>query len=341
MGRILDIFQRLRGTPATDLTLIKDLTDPFADTPKRIAGLAFEPDQHYVEVFVESLRLKRSRAFTTTFHGVVYAFFKLTRNGTKSLEIASMTKPGGLAELDPEHLDRVITVQKKILGATPWRGGTMGVELGLISAKQGDLMTPFLNYIVKFSDVASSNFLGQAKPFLPLITDGLQILSTQTNDTEIEIAVDTDIPLAKSLLCAQIAVPKNKIDLSEISIDPADMKLLHKGQPLQEAYCVFSIRRVDSKADYGEIPEIAKALAELNGTLVHGLHTAKETLQHFKRIVFLSPDLIEKDKVKIVDFVAQQVQRLSSLSLSSTDRDSSVHPISLDGLFNNESKSVS
>ena len=44
-------------------------------------------------------------------------------------ELAAGSKPAKLAELDAANLDRVITVSSRMMGAVPWRGGTLGLEL--------------------------------------------------------------------------------------------------------------------------------------------------------------------------------------------------------------------
>ena len=52
----------VRGEKAVNWTYVENLTDPGLD----ISGYAMPPGDCYIEVFVESLRLKWSRQFTSS-----------------------------------------------------------------------------------------------------------------------------------------------------------------------------------------------------------------------------------------------------------------------------------
>ena len=296
MGWIGRLIDRVAGAAPTDWTLIESLPDPGLD----IAGKAVTPDQCYIEIYVESLRLEKARRFATTFHGVVYAFLSLARHGSDRAELASVSKPQNLAAMDAGNLDRVITVSKRIMGAMPWRGDPLGLELGLFSVKSGNLLSPLVDYVTKISDKAGISVVTKLDPFLPLITEGLDMIAGQTADTEIELAIDTDTTLAESRLCALIALPKGAISAADLTIDPADRKLLHKGRPLEAAYCVFSIRRSEQNPDWGTIPALQQAYAEFNRAILTGKRQeAEEALAAFNRQLIVSPDLVSADKARL------------------------------------------
>ena len=86
--------------------------------------------------------------------------------------------------------------------AMPWRGDPFGVELGLFSVKSGSLLTPLVNYVTKVSDKAGITVLTKLDPLMPLITEGLDMIAGQIRDTEIELAIDTDLSLSHGRLCA-------------------------------------------------------------------------------------------------------------------------------------------
>jgi hypothetical protein len=296
MGWISTFLDKVVGVPPTDWTLLDHLPDPGL-------GIADKPvvaDQCYVELYVESLRLEKARRFATSFHGVIYAFASLARTGANRAQLASVTKPQNLASLDKNNLGRVITVSKRIMGAMPWRGDPLGLELGLFSVKSGNLLSPLIDYIAKISDKAGISVVAKLDPFLPLITEGLDMIAGQTQDTEIELALDTDLSLTGSRFCALIAKPKGTISSASVTIDKADRKLLQNGQPLEAAYCLFSIRSTDRNADWGTIPALQEAFAEFMRTILSGRHRdAEEALAAFNRQVIVSPDLISADKDRL------------------------------------------
>jgi hypothetical protein len=296
MGWLNSVIANIAGVTPTDWTLIPTLPDPGLG----IAGRAINPDQCYVELYVESLRLEKARRFATTFHGVIYSLVSLARNGTNRAELASVTKPQNLAALDTQNLDRVITVSKRIMAAMPWRGDPFGLELALFSVKSGNLLTPLINFVTKVSDKAGISTATMINPFIPLITDGLDMIAGQKDDTVIELAVDTDLALTQSQLCALIALPKNTVDPSSLSIDKLDRKLLEHGEPLQAAYCVFSIRSTDRNADWGSISGLQQAYADFTGAILSGRRKeAEEALAGFNRQLIVCPDLISSDKSRL------------------------------------------
>jgi hypothetical protein len=296
MGWLNDWLNKIAGVPPTDWTLIDNLPDPGLG----IAGKPVQPDECYIELYVESLRLEKARRFATTFHGVIYSFASLARDGTDRAELASVTKPQNLAALDANNLGRVITVSKRVMSAMPWRGDPFGVELGLFSVRSGNLLTPLINYVTKVSDKAGISAVTKIDPFLPLITEGLDIIAGQTADTEIELAIDTDMALTGSRFCALIALPKGAIEPTSLTIDLQDRKLLQNGKPLQAAYCVFSIRRNDRNPDWGKIPALQASYADFVRAITSGKHKdAEEALAAFKRQLIVSADLISGDKERL------------------------------------------
>jgi hypothetical protein len=296
MGWLSTFLDRVAGVPPTDWTLLDNLSDPGLG----IAGKPVVSDQCYVELYVESLRLEKARRFATTFDGVIYAFASLARTGANRAQVASVSKPQNLASLDKNHLGRVITVSRRIMGAMPWRGDPLGLELGLFSVKSGNLLSPLIDYVAKISDKAGISVVTLLDPFLPLITEGLDMIAGQTQDTAIELAIDTDLSLTDSRFCALIAKPKGTIDTAGLTIDAADRKLLLNGQPLDAAYCLFSIRSTDRNADWGTISALQDAYAEFNRAILSGRHQdAEEALAAFNRHVIVSPDLISADKDRL------------------------------------------
>jgi hypothetical protein len=298
MGWLNNVLNTIAGRPPTDWMLLDNLPDPGSG----ISDQPISADQCYIELYVESLRLERARRFATTFHGVIYSFASLAREGENRAELASVTKPQNLATLDKDHLDRVITVSKRLMSAMPWRGDPFGLELGLFSVKSGNLLTPLVNYVTKVSDKAGISTVTKLDPFLPLITEGLDIIAGQKNDTEIELAIDTDLSLTASKFCALIAKPKGTINAASLTIDPQDHKLLQNGNPLQAAYCVFSIRSREDNPEWGKIPALHNSYADFRNAILSGKkQEADEALAGFNRQIIVCPDLTSTDKTRLKD----------------------------------------
>lgn len=302
MGWFKKLLGAVSGEGPKDFLFVAALANPSAPS------VPIAPDEAYVELFIDSLRIDKARAFATRFHGVVYTFASLAKLGQESASFASVTKPDKLTELDKDSVDRVIPIAKKMMGPVPWRGGSLELQLGLFSVKSGNVLTPVLNFVTKVSDAAGIALIGAAKPFLPLIEEGMDLIAGQADDTRLLVGVDTALQLDGTLTCAIVAKPKHEIDAAALSIDPADGKLLLNGAPLNAAYCVFSIRATDRKPDFGEIPELKDSYAEFRRLVVAGKEQdAREACNTFCRLAVTSPDLISRDASRLAALVRQML----------------------------------
>lgn len=135
------------------------------------------------------------------------------------------------------------------------------------------------------------------------------MIAAQKGDTAIEVAIDTSISLKTTGLSAIIAAPKGSIDTDALSLDPSDGRLLLSGKPLEYAYCVFSLRQTEQKADFGEIPSLKEKYSILMTAIRSGkLNDAEDALSDFRRSVFTSPDLISSDAQRLIEKAREKVR---------------------------------
>lgn len=305
MGWLKQLFGKIAGAPPTDMIFVP-VTAPDGMTG---VGVPVQPDEAYLELYLESLRLEYARKFATEFNGVVYSFAEMSREGEPRSRFAGMSKPNELVKLGANDLGRVITVSKQMMGPVPWRGGVLSLELGLFSVKAGNLLTPVLDYVTAVSSAAGISFVGAVKPFVPLITQGMNLIAGQTEDAALEVGVDEDLPFAKGGVYAIIAAPKGSMTAEELSVDKQDGKLLQDGRPVDKAYCVFSLRTTQQKPDYGEIPELKEKFAAVVAAVrANKMQEAKDALVAFRLAAITSPDLISSDARRLVEKVEQKVK---------------------------------
>ena len=304
MGWLNRVLKGIAGAPPVELTFVPSISA--SNIPG--VGETLEPDTCYIELYLESLRLEQARRFATRFHGVAYSFVSLPREGEQRAQLTAVSKPNNLAELDNDSLDRVIILSKQMMGPTAFRGGPLSLELGLFSVKSGNLLSPVLDYVTKVSTTAGNSYVGAIKPFIPLITEGMDLIAGQTQDTALEVGVDTDLNPTMSCVSAIIALPKSKIDPSKLTLDD-DRKLLIDGEPLSCGYAVFSLRRTIEKSDYGEIPELKDRYAAILSAIRTGKEKdARDALTSFRLAAIASPDLISSDTNKLIDKVTKKVK---------------------------------
>jgi hypothetical protein len=329
MGWLGDLWNKTSGADAVDLVLVQMLTTEGEEVEQ------IEANGCYVELYVDSLRLKRARKFATQFHGIVYSFVTLSREGEGNAELAAISKPEKLAALSKESLDKVITVSKRMMGAVPWRGGVLTIELGLFSVKAGNLLAPLVDFVAQVSSEAGVSFVGKVKPFLPLITKGMDLIAGQADNTVLEVAIDTTLKPTHTGAFAIIAAPKTELEGKKLTIDPVDRKLLLNGKPLERAFCVFSIRRRLQKEDFGEIPELKERYAALQSAIrSNDIKLAGDALTAFRLSVITSADLIPADANRLVEKATQRVKdAFPAGGISKLDRGGHKEKLSEIGLY--------
>ncbi|WP_353067720.1 hypothetical protein RBB77_23145 [Tunturibacter psychrotolerans] len=183
---------------------------------------------------------------------------------------------------------------------------------GLFSVKSGNLLTPILNYITSVSATAGISYVGAIKPFLPLITEGMDLIAGQTQDTALEVGIDTDLTLTKICVAAVIDRPKGSIDEKKLSLD-TDGRLLLDSVPLDCGYATFSLRRTLQKSDYGEIPEHKERYAAIQSAIeANSQKDAKDALIAFRLATIASPDLISSDARKLVARAKEKIDEAFS-----------------------------
>jgi hypothetical protein len=186
-------------------------------------------------------------------------------------------------------------VSKQLTAPTAFRGGPISLELGLFSVKTGNIVTSLLDYVGRVSSVAGISSVGAVAPFLPLITEGMDLLAGQRNDTVLEVGLDTDFTPERGCIAAIIDCPKGTLKSDKLTID-VDRRLLHDGSEVTYGYALFSIRASKTKPDYGEIPELEERYSAFRAAVRIGKKLeARDALTAFRLACIASPDLTTAD----------------------------------------------
>src|SRR5580658_4705969 len=97
------------------------------------SGVLIEPEQAYFTVRLTEMFLGRSRTLWRKFYPVVHSF-----SAYGDLQEHSVAGPGQLQSVTDAGLDRVVTLNFRLAGPTPFRGGDVSVIAGLYSVPGDD-----------------------------------------------------------------------------------------------------------------------------------------------------------------------------------------------------------
>lgn len=289
--------------------------------PEQVPGqLIREPvikDKSYVRIYLKSMRIVNVRKGLSRFYGAIHSFASFVHTSGKPAQFSQIIIPNELRNVDADRIDRVIAINKPIAGWAPYRGGDVELEVGLFSVKAADMAAPFLSLLEQIGDLAAVPYLNAAKPFMPLMKKGLDLLTDSEDASILEIGLSTTYTSLDTGYYLVMRAPKGRINAKQLHLDHTDFKLLDSnGKPVESfPYLVFQIEATTQRDDWHHIPELAEAYAVLKSDVQKGRYNnVKESLTIFKRIVLTCDDLLSQDAIKISESVERQVNCIMSLT---------------------------
>jgi hypothetical protein len=316
-----DIIKRVEGAESVRFISVSGLPLSRGKVLEAVPATPLVADECYIDIFVESMWLPQARRLTGFYHAMAHVYSTLTVLGRTSGQITFVSTPSELAKLDAASLSKVVTESKRALGPLPWRGGDLGLEIGLFSVKERDLATPFLDMVTDVSNTAGVGFLSAAAPFIPLVRKGVDMITGAAGSASLEIGLDTTLKTPVAGYRAIIAADTSALDTSRLSVDIHDHRLLLDGGDLRKfPWMVFSIGSSLRKDDFGKIPELSAAYADFIAAIRRRKRSdAEEALSVFRTIV-MTPDLIPSDAQRLVEMASAQMAQTFPGGNQSTSR---------------------
>jgi len=284
-----------------------------------VERIPIEPEAGYLSAFLTSMHISDVRVATRTFYGAVTSSFAVaTRNGGTA-EFVVVTTPEVLKNSDPRHLDRVITVDKRLLGPVPYRGSDLDVEIGLFAMPAADLLEPYLDVVESISKISGVNLVAAAAPLVPTVKSALTALLGATDTPRLEIGVSTTFAQPFTGYYCAVRADRDDPALADLKLGP-DNRLVHAdGKEVDSPYLVFQLTCTRQRHDWAEIPELQTAYQEVSDAARRGdLLWAKEALSSFRRISVLCPDLLAPDGERLHELVSQETNRALPDGLTSS-----------------------
>jgi hypothetical protein len=279
--------------------VVKRLDAPQSGNPEKSRTL--KKDEEYVSIKVRSSRIVNVRQWTGKFYGAVHARSHYLHESQGLIEYQTVLSPDLMKELDPRHLERIITIDRPILGPVPYIG-RLSLELGLFSVKGSDLAGPYIDVLTTLAGTAGVGFLSSAIPFAEPLRKGLDLLFGNVDQATLEIGLDETWDDVQTGTWLVIRVPKGTPGLEKLHLDPDDFGLLDdRGQAYRDQpYIVFAIEGQDRRDDWMQIPELKKAWDSIGLAAKEGRQNDAEKLfDNFQVIAQWSPDLIPQDAKRL------------------------------------------
>lgn len=220
-------------------------------------GEPIEFDEAYFTVRMNEMFLRRIRLLWRKSYPVLHSFAEYA--GQEDHMVAG---PGQLQNLGDVNLDRVITLNYRLIGPTPYKGGDISILVGLYSVPGQDAAEALISTIGTLASFGGPQ-LGQAVQIAGLVKDGVDKILGLGN-TKLQLGVrDSFFPNGNPLRSGYhvgIAAPTAQIDVSALWIK--DGRLVKGTDPIasrpyeEHDYMVLSIERSDRRDDWPLLPGI-------------------------------------------------------------------------------------
>lgn len=283
--------------------------------------VAVTKDQDYVSVIVKSARIDHVRRWTSKFYGCVQSRAHYLHIDRGQVEYQTVVIPALMKELDPRNLDKVIQIDKPILGWVPYVGG-LSLELGLFSVKSTDLAGPYIDLLTSLAEKASVGFLSAALPFVEPLRKGADLLFGNAEQSELEIGCDKTWANLETGYWVLMLAAKGSVNVSNLSIDANDGRLIDaRGNPFKGyPYIVFEVAKSDRRDDWMLIPELKAGWDAIAKSAKAGkLDEAEQLLKQFVLTCRWSPDLVPADQQRLAKAAEAKLPDLQKKTVISVE----------------------
>jgi len=293
---VADWLKRVMGERAQDF-LIAPL-DEKNGAPKLSA---VQVDSEYATLRIKAARIVDVRRWTTRFHGCVNSRARLLHEDRGSVELQTVLAPAELKEADPANIDRIVSIDKVLLGPFPYRG-QLDLTVALFSVKSADLAAPYLELLTSLADSAGVGFLAAAKPYVEPLRKGADLLFGTAGASQLEIGFDRDFTALTAGYYVAMRAPKDAVNLTELRIDANDFRLTDAGgKPFGKyPYFIIAIERSNQRADWMLIPDLKTTWDAIKQAFIASqFNDAGNLLNQFERQCRVSPDLVPADAQRL------------------------------------------
>lgn len=317
------VFDAMKSSIAEDF-LLEKIDVRGAKASRR----SVRSNEEYVTVTVRSSRIENSRKWATKIYGCLQSKAEYL-HGRGRQECNTVIVPDMMKALDPAHLDRVIQVNRRVLGPVPYRG-ELSLQLGLFCVKGSDLVEPYIDLLTTISRAAGVAFVSQMTPFIEPLRKGADLLLSVPDHAQLEIGIDREWSDLETGDWIMMRVPKGTGDTTTLCLDPNDFKLITQaGRPvLAYPYVVFAIDASPERADWFLNPQLRDAwdaIAEAASKQQADL--AEQRLKHFEALCRWSDDLVPVDQQRLVKLARDKLPELQKGTTISVHRNTTPNPL--------------
>ena len=270
-----------------------------------------QPNTAYANIWLKSARVVNVRTGLRRFYGAVHSRVALLPVGeSDKVEVNTVVAPESLKNIDASKLDRVVSINHRLLGPVAHSGNDVDIEVGLFSIAEADLVAPYLGMLEKISNLAGVGFITTAMQLAGPIKDGINAILGGGGDNILEIGLartfqplETGFYLVMRAKQEEVEPSKLKFDLESLEVLGPDRK-----QVKEFPYLVLEVSATAQKDDWAKIPELKRQYGLVKTAIVRGDAKEADAAQIvFRRLALTAPELIKSDAERLAQLVKAEV----------------------------------
>jgi hypothetical protein len=274
----------------------------------RLEKKELKPNQAYVSVILNCLRIKNVGILWHKLYGVVYSFIQIPIYQTEKAEFNVVTTPDQLKNINASNLQLVIQRDILLLNSLPYRGGRITAQMGLFAVESDNLMDKYLALLSEISAAAGVSSVRQALPFVGPITKGIDLVLGVSDKATLQVGLYQYLePIQGHFVVTNIDSKKTNLNLKDLTLDE-NYRLCKNGELLDNcSYLVFSLKADEKRDTWFDIPELGTAYANLRLSVQSGTpKSIQESYGILKKAILSSPDLLITNAKAIADDIYNQ-----------------------------------
>lgn len=287
---------------ATKIDLRRDLT--------KATGTKATAEQHYIQLILSEMFLKKSEEWFTTRYPLVYSLIALKYGDRAKVEFADVSGKNHF-EIKQADLNRSILKNYPLTPLLPFRGGQVEIDLGLVSMQASNILESFAKTVSEVAGTLKLAQLSSAADITSAVTGGIQSLLGAGQSVTKLCAHDmmygsandpAGIESGYIFLSAQKAGSFKPAEIwmtkDGLRTGPSEAQLTALSP---QDYILLQIRVVEARDDWSSIEEIGKPLDQAIEARINGdLAKAKNSLVQAKMAAVRHAGLTRGDAAKVV-----------------------------------------
>lgn len=286
--------------------------------PSGQAGTPIESEEAYFTVRLTEMFLGRSRTLWRKFYPVVHAFCSYA-----DAEQHAVAGPGQLQTVTDAGLDRVVTLNFRLAGPTPFRGGDVSVVTGLYSVPGDDAAKALVETVGAIAGLAvlQATPAAQVAQITQVIKNGIDSIF-QLNTTKLRLGVNDTMIGSQPLRAGYyvgVGASAADVDLSRLWL--VDGHLVEGKDPIAgrqftgSDYMVIQLERTERLPNWPALPGMTEQQQRFNTVLGDDLSSPADKGERLNKLwpVFTealrtSPYLTRADAKAIANDVLADLQ---------------------------------